>query len=288
MEKPNPSSHSAQEFRDWRDDKTLIITPKFQRREVWKTPARSYFIESVLQDIPIPPVFLRIRQDKQLKRVVREVIDGQQRIRAILDYMDDDYALSKSINNYGGKKFSALPAEIRQKIENFTFSCSVFQQISDEDVLEVFARVNTYSVPLNDQELRNGRYFGHFKQAAYILAHRHLEFWRAHDIFSESGIARMLEVELVSELLIAMMDGQQDISGSSMPGRYSSNSSFFDIFAALNLTGPRFLRLLLIALILLPRARHYMGTKHICFGITLKKRLVARTPTLSRAINSPL
>jgi hypothetical protein len=210
MEKPNLSSHSSQEFRDWNDAKTLVITPKFQRREVWRTPARSYFIESLLQDIPIPPIFLRIRQDKKLKRVVREVIDGQQRLRALLGFMGNEYALSKTVNDYGGKKFSELPEEVRQKIEKFVFLCEVFQQISDEEVLEVFARVNTYSVGLNDQELRNGTYFGHFKRSAYRIAHQHLEFWRAHAIFSESGIARMLEVELTSELMIAMLAGQQD------------------------------------------------------------------------------
>jgi hypothetical protein len=142
--------------------------------------------------------------------VIREVIDGQQRLRALLDFLKDEYALTKSIEKYGGKKFSQLPTEVQQKIEKFSFLCEVFQQISDKEVLEVFARVNTYAVALNEQELRNGRYFGLFKQSAYKLAHDHLEFWRKHKIFSESGIARMLEVELTSELLIASIAGQQD------------------------------------------------------------------------------
>jgi len=77
-------------------------------------------------------------------------------------------------------------------------------------VLQIFARLNTYSVPLNAQELRNGRYFGLFKQSVYELAHEHLEFWRRHGIFSERSIARMLEVELTSELVIAQIEGMQD------------------------------------------------------------------------------
>ena len=210
MEKPNFSHHSAQEFKEWEELGSLVISPKFQRREVWKTPARSYFIDSILRDIPIPPIFLRLSQSAEKKRVVREVIDGQQRLRALLDFMADKYALSKSIEVFGGRHFSDLPADKRRHIETFTFLCEVFQQISDPDVLEVFARVNTYSVGLNDQELRNGRFFGVFKQTAYRLAHEHLEFWRTHRIFSESSIARMLEVELTSELMILSIDGQQD------------------------------------------------------------------------------
>jgi len=69
-------------------------------------------------------------------------------------------------------------------------------------------------VPLNAQELRNGRYFGKFKQTAYTLAHEHLEFWRIHRVFTERNIARMLEVELTSELMIGQLDGMQDKKGT--------------------------------------------------------------------------
>ena len=87
--------------------------------------------------------------------------------------------------------------------------CEVFHGISDAEVLEIFARVNTYSVPLNRQELLNGKYFGFFKQSAYKLAYEHLEFWRRNGIYSETAIARMSEVELTSELMIVLTDGMQ-------------------------------------------------------------------------------
>jgi hypothetical protein len=65
-------------------------------------------------------------------------------------------------------------------------------------------------VPLNRQELRNGKFFGLFKQSSFDLALACLEFWRKHKIFSEQSIARMLEIELTSELLIAGLEGMQD------------------------------------------------------------------------------
>jgi hypothetical protein len=65
-------------------------------------------------------------------------------------------------------------------------------------------------VSLNNQELRNGRFFGRFKQSVYGLAYEHLEFWRLHGIFTEQSIARMLEVEFVSEVAIAFLAGMQD------------------------------------------------------------------------------
>ena len=89
-----------------------------------------------------------------------------------------------------------------------------YQNIDDATVLEIFARINTYSVALNAQELRNGKYFGEFKKAVYALALRHLEFWRDTRVFTDAAIARMHEAQLVSELLVMQMDGLQDKKSS--------------------------------------------------------------------------
>ena len=92
------------------------------------------------------------------------MIDGQQRLRALLDFYGNKYALSKAVENVGGKRFSQLSDEQQKQIERSSFLCEVSKSIADEDVLEVFARVNTYSVGLNAQELRNGKYFGLFDE----------------------------------------------------------------------------------------------------------------------------
>lgn len=154
---------------------------------------------------------------------MNEVIDGQQRVSAVLDYIDGKYRLSRNLSSdWAGKTFRDLTAAHRQAIMNHSFSTEIFLGITDLEVLEIFARLNTYSVPLNAQELRNGKYFGSFKQSMYSLAIEHLEFWRRQKIFSERSIARMLEVELTSELSIALLDGMQDKKKSidEFYGRY--------------------------------------------------------------------
>lgn len=90
---------------------------------------------------------------------------------------------------------------------SFSFSVEMFKGISDEQILEVFCRLNMNGVGFNRQELRNGKYFGLFKTTSYSLALPYLEMWRKHKIFSEQNVARMLEVELTSELLIAGHEG---------------------------------------------------------------------------------
>jgi hypothetical protein len=154
MEKPVRSVYTSHDFQQWRQTRSLELTPKFQRRGVWTAGARSF--------------------------------------------------------SWAGKTFDGLYTNEQDFINEYGFSTEVFHGISDPEVLSVFAHLNTYSVPLNAQELRNGKFFGWFKQSVYDLAHEHLEFWRRQGIFSERGLARMLEVEFTSELVIAQLDGMQD------------------------------------------------------------------------------
>jgi len=84
----------------------------------------------------------------------------------------------------------------------------------DRDVLQVFARMNSTGLRLNPQELRNAQYAGTFKTYAYELATEQLDRWRIWALFTEDQIARMREVDLVSDLLINMAVG---LSGKSQP-----------------------------------------------------------------------
>jgi hypothetical protein len=209
--KPERSSYTPNDLISFRESGSLELTARFQRREVWKTPAKSFFIDTLLRGYPVPPIYIRVTQDKDHTRTVREVIDGQQRLRAVLDFIDNKYALTNAAGpELSGRIFEELDTPQRNVIREFPFIFEVLHGISDQRVLEIFSRLNTYSVPLNGQELRNGTYFGLFKQACYGLAFEHIEFWRTNRILSDARIARMLEVELASELLILQMAGLQD------------------------------------------------------------------------------
>jgi Protein of unknown function DUF262 len=211
LNKPDRSAYTPLDFLQWREAGTLQISPKFQRRNIWNRAAQSYLIDTLLLGLPVPPIYLRIVQDESRKATIREVVDGQQRITAVLDYVQDKYSLSKNIKSECiGKRFSQLGTKEKDAITQYSFICEVFYGVEDQTILQIFARLNTHSVQLNNQELRNGKYFGRFKQIAYDLALEHLEFWRRQRIFTELGIARMSEVELSSELMILMIDGIQD------------------------------------------------------------------------------
>lgn len=209
--KTEQATYTANDFVLWRENKLIEITPKFQRRPVWGTPARSYFIDTLLRGMTVPPLYFRMAQNQPMTKTVREVVDGQQRIRSVLDFIAGGYRLSKTLRApWAGSRFDQLTPDQQNQILNFSFPTQIFKGISDGQILEVFCRLNMNGVGLNAQELRNGRFFGLFKQLSYSLALAYLEFWRRNKIFTEQGIARMLEVELTSELLIAGDKGMQD------------------------------------------------------------------------------
>jgi hypothetical protein len=86
------------DFTIFQEKKILVISPKFQRRAVWRAPARSYFIDTILRKMVVPPLYLRTKQDKETKSIIREVVDGQQRVRSVLEFMGDNgYRLAKNL-----------------------------------------------------------------------------------------------------------------------------------------------------------------------------------------------
>lgn len=213
--------YTVSDFVSWQKNKTLVLSPSFQRRSVWKAGAKSLFIDTLLRGLPIPIIFLR-EQKTDLKTLLskREVIDGQQRIRTILsfvcpefleDYDDkaDSFALRRVHNKeLANKKFRDLPSELQERILDYQFSVHVLpSNVDDREVLQIFARMNSTGVKLNDQELRNANYFGEFKTLSYGLSTEYLRNWRDWRIFTENGIARMDEVEITSEFLIVMLKG---------------------------------------------------------------------------------
>lgn len=227
LRKPERSAYTPLDFLQWQEAGTLVISPKFQRRGVWSRAAQSFLIDTLLLELPVPPIYLRVVQNPSKRSMIREVIDGQQRVSSVLQYMNDKFPLTKNIESpCAGKRFSELSDSQKDKISQFSFVCEVFYGVEDADVLKIFSRLNTHSVKLNAQELRNGKYFGQFKQTAYGLALEHLEFWRRTKIFTEQAIARMNEVELTSELMIAMIAGIQD-KKKSIDSFYEKNDEIF-------------------------------------------------------------
>lgn len=227
-----PTSFRVADFVGWQREGTLELNPSFQRRSVWRAGARSYFVDTLARGLPVPLIFIRERIDLASQAVIRDVVDGQQRLRTVIGFVDesliaqfdtdkDRFVIAREHNAaLAGKPFKELPEGTRRDILGYRFSVQILPpEVEDRDVLQIFARLNSTGTRLNSQELRNAAWFGEFKTEMYALAYAELERWLKWRVFAEDQISRMSEVELVSDLVINMMQG---ITGKSQAliGRY--------------------------------------------------------------------
>lgn len=199
-------TYSVSDFAEWQTSGLLLLSPEFQRRAVWTTKAKSYLIDTILRGKPMPKVLItqRLVDGKNL----RTVVDGQQRLRAILEYMGDDFAVMRTHNHeFGGLRFSELSQETRDDFWQYEIGVDVLFNTELSELLDIFARLNTYSVQLNSTELLNATYLGAFKTTVHQVGHSYAEYWREAGVLTDAQIARMGEVELTADLLGALLVG---------------------------------------------------------------------------------
>lgn len=200
--------YSIRDFAEWHDRNELELAPKFQRRSVWDPKARSYLMDTILHGKPIPKIYMRQIVNPRTRDTVREIVDGQQRLRSVFDFLQDGFPILKvHSDNYANMHFSELDEDAQRNILQYEFTVDLLQDIPDDEVYEVFARLNTYAITLNAQELRHARHFGDFRTSVYTLSQEFLMFWATSGIFTPKNILRMIEAEYVSDLLISMTEG---------------------------------------------------------------------------------
>jgi hypothetical protein len=200
--------YNISDFSEWNSSGLLDLSPEFQRRPVWSEIAKSYLIDTIIKGKPFPKII--ISQNLKQSRNIRVVVDGQQRLRTILSFIDGDFKISKAHNkDLAGMRFSDLDEGIKNDFMKYEIGVDILFDQRYEDILDIFARLNTYSVKLNPQELLNAKYLGYFKQTAYSLGYRYVSYWVDAAIMSKAQVSRMAEAELASDLLVALVAGIQ-------------------------------------------------------------------------------
>ncbi len=148
----------------FRKENNYELEPDYQRRITWNNQKRSKLIESLIMNIPIPPIYLYERDYNQY-----EIMDGLQRVTAIIDFYNDKYNLNglEEWPELNGLKYSKLPRVIREGIDRRQLSVITLlkETASDGEHANmikrlVFERLNTGGVKLNNQEIRNALYDG--------------------------------------------------------------------------------------------------------------------------------
>ena len=158
---------------------TINLRPEYQRRLRWTNAEKSRLIESLLLNIPVPPVFFF---ESDAARY--EVMDGQQRLNAIRDFFAGDFALGRLsvLEPLNGLRYSKCPPRIKRTLNRATISVIVLLmeseserpnegQFSITDIRRlVFDRLNTGGRRLNAQEIRNALNPGRMNQCILQLS----------------------------------------------------------------------------------------------------------------------
>ena len=105
MQGSTPQTYTIADFLKWNDDKELVLNPKFQRGSVWSPQARTYLIDSILRGYPIPKLLLRTAVDRDSRRTIRDVVDGQQRLRTIIDFASGKLVLGTKAKEFKGERY---------------------------------------------------------------------------------------------------------------------------------------------------------------------------------------
>ena len=231
MKKSTAKIITVSDLVQWHEKKELELSPKYQRNSVWNEKAKSYLIDTIVRGLPIPPIFMRQRVDVNTKTTNREIIDGQQRVRSILEYVvSESFAIKKSHNRpLGGKKYSELDPDTQEAILEYEILAEVVTEKDESVIYDMFARLNSNNIVLNPQEIRNSKYWGEFKVLVYRLSSKYRDFFLSSKLLSDSECARMRDSELINSMLILLSEGIVDETPTYIENIYKKYDKDFAI-----------------------------------------------------------
>ncbi len=202
------------------DKKIIKLNPDYQRKHRWTPEYSSRLIESLILNIPVPLIY--ISQDVDVDDEVDEgiarysVIDGQQRLTAIYEFLKNELVLDglEVLEELNGLKHNQLPPFLIRRLEERTISClRIDSTIDDQVKYDIFERLNSGSVKLEPQELRNATCRGPFKKLIKELAKNNL-FISATKL-SDKKLEKMEDEELVLRYFaLSYKDGYKQYKNS--------------------------------------------------------------------------
>lgn len=223
------SNYSVAEIKEMLQRKDLLVNREYQRgSRLWPTGARSYFIDTILTSFPFPKLYFYEYLDRISRKTKREIVDGQQRITAIMDYIDDKYALTSVSRLYQGKRFSDLDENIQDSFLGYSVPVDVIRNAEKSEILEMFRRMNAYTLPLNEAEKRHSSYQGSFKWFINEAASEYTSLFIEFGIVTKRQIVRMADAELLAEMILALEKGIVSSSNKALSDLYHKYDDVFE------------------------------------------------------------
>jgi hypothetical protein len=189
--------------------------PPYQRQSVWNDEKQSFFIDSILKNFPIPPIFLHQHIDEASGKTTYDVIDGKQRLLALIRFIKNEIPISNEREQgdafYDSKSAGATFEELnrpelvtyKKQFWRYAIPIEYIDTTSADIIDDIFDRLNRNGEPLTGQELRNAKYHGRpFLELVQRLTV--VPFWAAR--LKNVDVSRMEDQEFISELLFVVLE----------------------------------------------------------------------------------
>lgn len=201
------------------DTGKIWLNPEYQREAVWVRSQKQLLINSLLINLDVPKVYFRAINHDGYEY---EVVDGQQRLRAIFDFMDDEFPLAAEDDDVDGHRvkrcrFGQLDTEMQMKLMQVSLDIVILNGYTDEDVEETFLRLQN-GTPLNAAEKRRA-VPGTMREIVKQLA--------AHKVFGHCGFSNnryAYEDAAAKVLHLLLADTITDIRPASIKRTYEHNA----------------------------------------------------------------
>lgn len=218
----SPQTYTISDFIEWNNKKQLKLDPDFQRGSVWTQTAKIFLIDTILNDLPMPQVYFRTKIDTARQSSIREVVDGQQRLRSILEFASGKLRLSAKAGKYKGKTYSELDPSDQERFLAYKITAVQLINATDADVLEVFARLNSYSVKVTPAELRHAEFSEPVKWAIYHASRDWRNLWDDYKIVSIRDAVRLKNNSVMAEMFMLVDVGFGDGGEPSITKYYKA------------------------------------------------------------------
>lgn len=162
------------------EDKGELVNPDVQRDLVWTKSQKQLLIDSLIKDYDIPKLYFREVDDSN----EYEIIDGQQRLNAILGFMKDEFALPLDSDPFGdelvaGKIWSEMSTEFQIEFQSRSLDVVILSGYTDDERDEAFLRLQN-GTPLKAPEKRRA-ISGNMRRVVEMLA--------SHGVFQFCGFS---------------------------------------------------------------------------------------------------